>query len=185
MHVGHRPRGLNLVYFSVELWRVLDGTMHHSPFRRRWTGGTAAVNGMEERDRVDASTNLCSQPGAATGRRHLRPRPVDANRLCCFIFVTQSVAVTGRKHLRPRPVDFVILFSVLDPWLLLAGGNSILARLILLSYLFSLLNLWLLLAEGISAIARLDSFIFAELLYDYCCLLLELLCAVCFGFMLI
>ena len=93
--------------------------------------GTAAVNGMEERDRVDASTNICSRP----------------------------VAITGRKHLRPRPVDFVILFSVLDPWLLLAGD--------------------------ISALARLDSFIFAELLHDYCCLLLELLCAVCFCFMLI
>ena len=47
-------------YFSLELGRVLDGTMHHSPFRRRWTGGTAAVNGMEERDHVDASTDLCS-----------------------------------------------------------------------------------------------------------------------------
>ena len=69
-------------YFSVELWRVLDGTMHHSPFQRRWTGGTAAVNGMEERDRVDASTNFCSRPVAVTGRRYLRHRPVDANHLC-------------------------------------------------------------------------------------------------------
>ena len=109
MHVGHRPRGLNRVYFSVELWRVLDGTMHHSPFRRRWTGGTAAVNGMEERDRVDASTNSCSLPVAVTGRKYLRPRPVDANRACYFIFVTQPVAVTGRRHLRHRPVEFIHL----------------------------------------------------------------------------
>ena len=133
--MGPRPHGLNLVYSSVELWRVLDGTMHHSPFRRRWTGENAAVNGMEERDRVDASTNLCSRPVAATGWRHLRHRPVDANKLCCFTFLldpwlqldgdisvlarlillfyflTQPVAATGRRHLRPRPVDCVILFS--------------------------------------------------------------------------
>ena len=131
MHVGHRPRGLNLVYFSVELWRVLDGTMHHSPFRRRWTGGTAAVNGMEERDRVDASTNICSRP----------------------------VAVTGRKYLRPRPVDGAILFSLLNQWLLLAGG--------------------------ISVLARLNLFILACLLHNHCCSLLELLGAVCFCLMLI
>ena len=131
MHVGHRPHGLNLVYSSVELWRVLDGTMHHSSFRRRWTGGTAAVNGMEERDRVDTSTNLCSQlwlllagdtsvlarltltdcfilsTVAVTGRRHLRPRPVDF----VLLFSYSTVAVTGRRHLRPRPVDFVLLLS--------------------------------------------------------------------------
>ena len=132
--MGPRPRGLNLVYFSVELWRVLDGTMHHSPFQQRWTGETAAVYGMEERDLVDASTNLCSRPGAATGRRHLRPRPVDANRLCSFIFFNSTVAVTGRKYLRPRPVDFVILFYLLDPWLLLAGDISVLARLNLFTF---------------------------------------------------
>ena len=108
--------------------------MHHSPFRRRWTGGTAAVNGMEERDHVDASTNLCSQlwlllagdisvlarlmltdcvslssysTVAVTDRRHLRPRPVD------FILLSSysTVAVTGRRHLHPRPVDFVLLSS--------------------------------------------------------------------------
>ena len=56
---------------------------------------------MEERDRVDASTNICSRP----------------------------VAVTGRKYLRPRPVDGAILFSLLNQWLLLAGGISVLARL--------------------------------------------------------
>ena len=110
------------------LWCVLDGTMHHSPFRRRWTGGTAAVNGMEERDRVDASTNLCSRPVAATGRRHLCHRPVDANRLCYFIFLTQV-------------------------WLLLAGDISVLARLILLFYFLT--QLWLLLAGDISVLARL------------------------------
>ena len=107
MHVGHRPRGLNLIYFPEEWWRVLDGTMHHSPFRRRWTGGTTAVNGMEERDRVDASTNFCSRSVAATGRGYLRHRPVDANRLCSFIFFYSTVAVTGRRHLRPRPVEFI------------------------------------------------------------------------------
>ena len=96
-----------------------------------------------------------------------------------LLFSYSTVAVTGRKHLRPRPVDFVILFSVLDPWLLLARGNSVLARLILLFYLFSLLDLWLLLAGGISAIARLNLFIFAELLHDYYCLWLELSCGLC------
>ena len=132
--------------------------MHHSPFRRRWTGGTAAVNGMEERDRVDASSNLCSQPVAATGRRHLRPRPVDANRLFYFIdpwlllagdlsvlarlnllfyFLTRPVAATGRRPLRPRPVDFVIS-SLLNMWLSLVGENSTIARLTLL-YLTELL----------------------------------------------
>ena len=109
--MGPRPRGLNPVYFVVELWRVLDGTMHHSPFRRRWTGGTAVVNGMEERDRVGAPNNFCSRPMAVTGRKYLRPRPVDANRLCC-------------------------LFTQL--WLLLAGDISALARLPLL-YLTKLL----------------------------------------------
>ena len=162
--MGPRPRGLNLVYFSVELWRVLDGTMHHSPFRRRWTGGTAAVNGMEERDRVDASTNLCSRPGAATGRRYLRPRPVDANRLCCFIFVTRPVAATGRKHLRPRPVDFVILFSYST--VAVTGRKHLRPRPVEFFISFSLLDLWLLLAGGISAIARLILFICAGLLCD-------------------
>ena len=88
------------------------------------------------------------------------------------------------------------LTYVVDPWLLLAGDTSALARLILLFYLltrpvaatgrrqlrpcpvdcailFSLLNLWLLLAGGISAIARLNLFIFAELLHDYYCLCLD------------
>ena len=73
----------------------------------------------------------------------------------------RSVAVTGRRHLRPRPVDFVILFSystvavtggdisvlarlillfyfLTRLWLLLAGDISVLARLILL-YLAELL----------------------------------------------
>ena len=111
---------------------MLDGTMHHSPFRRRWTGGTAAVNGMEERDRVDASTNFCSRPVAATGRRYLRPRPVDANRLCYFIFFTRPVAATGQRQLRPRPVDFGYFCFLTRPWLLLDGDTSVLARLILL-----------------------------------------------------
>ena len=129
--------------------------MHHSPFRRRWTGGTAAVNGMEERDRVDASSNFCSRPVAATGRRHLRHRPVDANQLCYFIFFTQPVAVTGWRHLRHNPVDCAILFSLLNLWLSLAGGISVLARLILLFYFIFLLDPWLLLARDISALARL------------------------------
>ena len=47
-----------------------------------------------------------------------------------FYFLTRPVAATSRRHLRPRPVDFVIL--LLDPWLLLAGDISVLARLILL-----------------------------------------------------
>ena len=119
---------------------MLDGTMHHSPFRRRCTGGTAAVNGMEERDHVDSSTNLCSRPEAATGRRHLRPRPVDANQLCCFIFVTQPVAATGRRQLRPRPVDLLFCFIfVTQLWLSLVGNISALARLTVLFY-FILLN---------------------------------------------
>ena len=104
--------------------------MHHSPFRRRWTGETATVNGMEERDRVDASTNLCSRLVADTGRSHLRPRPVDVTdfvifftqlwlllagdpsvlaRLIYLIFVTRPGAVTGRRHLRHRPVEFIHL----------------------------------------------------------------------------
>ena len=84
--------------------------MQHSPFLRRWTGGTAAVNGMEEQDRVDASTNFCSRP----------------------------VAVTGWRHLRPRPVDCPILFSLLNLWLSMVGENSTIARLTLL-YLAELL----------------------------------------------
>ena len=72
-----------------------------------------------------------------------------------------------------------ILLSFTQLWLSLVGSISVLARLILLFYLFSLLDLWLLLAGGISAIARLNSFIFAELLHDYCCLLLELSCGLC------
>ena len=63
------------------------------------------------------------------------------------------MAATGRKYLRPGPVDFVILFYLLDLWLLLAGG--------------------------ISAIARLNLFLFAELLRGYCCLLIELLGGLC------
>ena len=99
---------------------------------------------MEERVHVDASTNFCSRSVAATGWRHLRHRPIDANQLCYFILLPQPVDATGRRQLRPRPVDCAILFS--------------------------LLNLWLLLAGGISAIARLNLFIFAELLHDYYCL---------------
>ena len=66
------------------------------------------------------------------------------------------MAVTGWRHLRHRPVDFVILFYfifLLDPWLLLAGD--------------------------ISVLARLNLFTFAELLHDYYCLLLELSCGLC------
>ena len=115
----------------------MDGTMHHSPFRRRWTGGTAAVNGMEERDRVDASTNIVVDPWlslvgsisalarltltdcvilfsystvAVTGQKHLLPRPVDF----VILFSYSTTAVTGRKHLRPRPVDFIIFIFLLD-----------------------------------------------------------------------
>ena len=103
---------------------------------------------MEERDRVDASTNLCSRPVAATGRRHLRPRPIDANRLCYFI-------------------------SLLDPRLLLAGDISVLARLILLFYFIlfyfiSLLNPWLLLAGDISVLARLTVLFYFLLLNRGC-----------------
>ena len=36
--------------------------------------------------------------------------------------------------------DCVILFSLLDPWLLLAGDTSVLARLILLFYFIFLLD---------------------------------------------
>ena len=74
---------------------------------------------------MDASTNLCSRPVAATGQRHLRHRPVDANRL----------------------------FYSIDPWPLLAGDTSVLARLILLFYFLT--QLWLLLAGDISVLARL------------------------------
>ena len=107
MHVGHRPRGLNLVYFSVELWRVLDGTMHHSPSRRRWTGGTTAVNGMEERDRVGASTNLCTQLWLLLAG----DTSVLAQLTLTDCSILPTVAVTGRRNLRPRPVDFILLFS--------------------------------------------------------------------------
>ena len=86
-------------------------------------------------------TNFCSQHVAVTGRRHLRPRLVDANQLCYFIFFTQPVAVTGRRHLRHRPVDCVILFSLLNQWLSLAGGIPALARLTVLFYFLSI-NLW-------------------------------------------
>ena len=49
------------------------------------------------------------------------------------------------------------LTIVVDPWLLLAGGTSVLARLTLTNcaILFYLLNPWLLLAEDISVLARL------------------------------
>ena len=91
------------------VWRVLDGTMHHSPFRRRWTGGTATVNGMEERDRVDASTNLCSQLWLLlAGDISVLARLTLTD--CVHLFSYSTVAVTGRRHLRPRPVDFVISF---------------------------------------------------------------------------
>ena len=83
---------------------------------------------MEERDRVDAPTNICSRPVAVTGRKYLRPRPVDANQLCYFI-------------------------SLLDPWLLLAGDISAIARLILFFYFLT--QLWLLLAGDLSVLARL------------------------------
>ena len=141
------PTWIESRLLSVEWWRVLDGTMHHSPFRRRWTRGTAAVNGMEEQDRVDASTNFCCRPGAVIGRKHLCPRPVDANQLCYFVFFTQPVAVTGWRHPRHRPVDCAILFLLLNLWLSLAGGISVPARLILLFYFIFLLDPWLLLPE--------------------------------------
>ena len=96
-------------------------------------GGTAAVNGMEERDRVDASTNIVVDPWLSlVGSISALARLTLTD--CVILFSYSTVAVTGRKHLRPRPVDFVILFSVFDPWLLLAGEISALARLILLFY---------------------------------------------------
>ena len=138
----------------------MDGTMHHSPFRPRWTGGTATVNGMEERDRVGASTNLCSQPwlllvGGTSALARLTPTDcyfiflldpwlllagdtsVLARLILSFHFLTRPVAATGRRHLRPRPVDFLLLF-LLNLWMSLVGGNSPIARLTLL-YLAGLL----------------------------------------------
>ena len=56
---------------------------------------------MEEWDRVDAATNLYSQP----------------------------VAVTGRKYLRHRPGDCFILFYLPNLWLSLVGGIRTIARL--------------------------------------------------------
>ena len=64
---------------------------------------------------------------AATGRRHLRPRPVDFD----ILFSYSTVAATGQRHLRPHPVDFVI-FILPNLWLSLVGGNSTIARLTLL-----------------------------------------------------
>ena len=121
-----------------------------------WLSLVGSISALARLTLTDCVILFSYSTVAVTGRKHLRPRPVDF----VILFSYSTVAVTGRKDLRPRPVDFVILFSVLDPWLLLAGDISVLARLILLFYLFSLLNLWLLLAGGISAIARLDSFIF-------------------------
>ena len=104
--------------------------MHHSPFRRRWTGGTAAVNGMEERDRVDASTNLCSRLWLLlAGDLSVLARLTLTD--CVLLFSYSTVAVTGRRHLRPRLVDFVLLF-LLNLWLSLVGENSTITRLILL-----------------------------------------------------
>ena len=54
-----------------------------------------------------------------------------------LLFSHSTMAVTGRRHLRPRPVNFVIS-SLLNPWLSLVGGDSTIARLTLL-YLAELL----------------------------------------------
>ena len=89
---------------------------------------------------MDATTNFCSRSVAATGRRHLGHRPVDANRWCYFIFLTRL-------------------------WLLLAGDLSVLARLILFFYFLT--QLWLLLAGDTSVLARLILLYHAELLCDY------------------
>ena len=119
-----------------------------------------------------------TQPVAATGRRHLRPRPVDfvilslpnlwlslvgenstiAPLILLFYFLTRPVAATGRRHLRPRPVDFVIL-SLLNLRLSLVGGNSTIARLTLL-YLAELLCDYLML-------------MYILLTNDCCCLMAE------------
>ena len=98
--------------------------------------GTAAVNGMEERDRVDASPNLCSRPVA-----------------------------------RLKLTNCVILFSLLDPWLLLDGDISAIARLILLFYSIFLLDMWLLPAGDTSALARLTltTYVLLFFLLDYGC----------------
>ena len=61
-------------------------------------------------------------------------------------FLTRPVAATGRRHLRPRPVDFVILF-LLNLWLSLVGGNSTITRLTLL-YLTELLCDYFMLMYG-------------------------------------
>ena len=100
-------------------------------------------------------SNFCSRPVAVTGRKYLRHRPIDANQICYFIFLTrlrlllagdisvlaqlillfyfifliQPVAVTGRRHLRHRPVDCFILFYLPNMWLSLVGGICTIARL--------------------------------------------------------
>ena len=140
--------------------------------------GTAAVNGMEERDRVDASTNLCSRLVAVTGRRHLCPRPVDF----FLLFSYSTVAVTGRRYLRPRPVDFVLLFSYST--VAVTGRRHLRPRPV--DFVISFFpNLWLSLVGGNSTIARLILLYLAELLCDYfmlmyilwtnvcCCLMVE------------
>ena len=93
------------------------------------------------------------------------------------------MAVTGRRHLRPRPVDANRLFYFIDPWLPLAGDTSVLARLILFFYFLT--QLWLFLAGDTSVLDRLILLYLAELLCDYikliyilwtnarCCLMAE------------
>ena len=80
---------------------MLDGTMHHSPFRRRWTGGTAAVNGMVERDRVDASTNFL----------------VDL-----WLSLVGGISAIAR-------LNVLFYFILLNLWLSLVGVISAIARL--------------------------------------------------------
>ena len=68
-----------------------------------------------------------------------------ARLILLFYFLTQLVAATGRRHLHPRPVDFVIL-SLLNLWLSLVRENSTIARLTLL-YLAELLCDYLFLVD--------------------------------------
>ena len=89
--------------------------------------GTAAVNGMEEQDRVDASTNFV----------------VDL-----WLSLVGGISAIAR-------LTVLFYFLLLDLWLSLVGGISAIAWLTVLFY-FLLLNLWLSLVGGISAIARLS-----------------------------
>ena len=133
--MGPRPRGLNLVYFSVECgvcWTVPCTTPHSGddglgepPQSMEWRNGIVWTPPLTYV--VDLWLSLVG--GNSTIAR--------LTLTDCLNLFSRPVAATGRRPLRPRPVDFDILF-LLNLWLSLVGGNSTFARLNLL-YLTELL----------------------------------------------